>query len=61
MYVERYVASDAGEGELSRNTGEGLQALIDVALDISNLKQFLGREQPTVITVSIVHLFHVVK
>lgn len=50
MYVERYVASDAGEGELSRNTGEGLQALIDVALDISNLKQFLGREQPTVIT-----------
>jgi phosphoglucomutase len=61
MYVERYVAPDAGEGELSRNTGEGLQALIDVALDISNLKQFLGREQPTVITVSIIHLFHMVK
>ncbi|KAN0121243.1 hypothetical protein V8E52_003831 [Russula decolorans] len=61
MYVERYVASDAGEGELSRNTGEGLQALIDVALDISNLKQFLGREQPTVITVSVIHLFHIVK
>jgi phosphoglucomutase len=61
MYVERYVAADAGEGELSRNTGEGLQALIDVALDISNLKQFLGREQPTVITVSIFHFFHVVK
>ncbi|KAH9166339.1 phosphoglucomutase [Lactarius sanguifluus] len=39
MYVERY-----------RDTGEGLQALIDVALEISNLKQFLGREQPTVIT-----------
>jgi len=50
MYVERYVAPEAGEAELARNTGEGLQALIDVALEISNLKQFLGREQPTVIT-----------
>ncbi|KAH9995571.1 phosphoglucomutase [Russula vinacea] len=50
MYVERYVSPDAGEKELSRDTGEGLQALIDVALEISNLKQFLGREQPTVIT-----------
>jgi phosphoglucomutase len=52
MYVERYVAPEAGEAELARDTGEGLQALIDVALEISNLKQFLGREQPTVITVS---------
>ncbi|KAH9975939.1 phosphoglucomutase [Lactifluus volemus] len=50
MYVERYVAPEAGLVELSRDTGEGLQALIDVALEISNLKQFLGREQPTVIT-----------
>ncbi|KAI0295943.1 phosphoglucomutase [Russula brevipes] len=50
MYVERYVAPEAGEQELARDTGEGLQALIDVALDISNLKQFLGRDQPTVIT-----------
>ncbi|KAH9036443.1 phosphoglucomutase [Lactarius hengduanensis] len=50
MYVERYVAPNAGEKELARDTGEGLQALIDVALEISNLKQFLGREQPTVIT-----------
>ncbi|KAF8498639.1 phosphoglucomutase [Russula emetica] len=61
MYAERYVAAEAGEGELSRDTGEGLQALIDVALDISNLKKFLGREQPTVITVSIIHLIHIVK
>jgi phosphoglucomutase len=61
MYVERYVAPDAGAGELSRDTGEGLQALIDVALDISGLKQFLGREQPTVITASIIRLFHIVK
>lgn len=57
MYVERYVASGAGEKELARDTGEGLQALIDVALEISNLKQFLGREQPTVITVSVIPSF----
>jgi phosphoglucomutase len=52
MYVERYVAPEAGDEELARDTGEGLQALIDVALEISNLREFLGREQPTVITVS---------
>ncbi|ETW78658.1 hypothetical protein HETIRDRAFT_386831 [Heterobasidion irregulare TC 32-1] len=50
MYVERYVAAEAGEKELARDTAEGLQSLIDVALEISNLKQFLGREKPTVIT-----------
>lgn len=50
--MERYVAAEAGEKELARDTAEGLQSLIDVALEISNLKQFLGREKPTVITVS---------
>ena len=58
MYVERYVASEAGEEELARPTGDGLHALIDVALEISNLKHFLGREQPTVITVSIIAFSH---
>ena len=53
LYVERYVGPEAGEKELARDTGEGLQALIDVALDLSNLKEYLGREQPTVITVSV--------
>ncbi|KAF8269854.1 hypothetical protein EI94DRAFT_1771132 [Lactarius quietus] len=57
MYVERYVAPEAGEKELARDTGEGLQALIDVALEISNLKEFLSREQPTVITVSAISSF----
>ncbi|KAI0311109.1 hypothetical protein OF83DRAFT_1069367 [Amylostereum chailletii] len=51
MYVERYVAADAGAKELERDTAEGLKALIEVALEISQLKEFLGREQPTVITV----------
>jgi len=50
MYVERYVPPEAGEREFARDTGEGLLALIDVALEISKLKHFLGREQPTVIT-----------
>jgi phosphoglucomutase len=51
MYVERYVSKDAGAAELARPTAEGLQALIEVALQISNLTQYLGREKPTVITV----------
>lgn len=52
MYVERYVAADAGEAELKRDAQEGLKGLIEVALEISKLKEFLGVEKPTVITVS---------
>ncbi|PFH51792.1 hypothetical protein AMATHDRAFT_174556 [Amanita thiersii Skay4041] len=50
MYVERYVPSEAGPAELRRDTAEGLKGLIEVALRISKLKDFLGRERPTVIT-----------
>jgi len=50
MYVERYVAADKGAKELAKDTKEGLQALIEVALEISKLKEFLGRDEPTVIT-----------
>jgi phosphoglucomutase len=52
MYVERYVPADAGAAELAKPTPEGLKSLIEVALEISKLKEFLGRDQPTVITVS---------
>ena len=52
MYVERYVAADAGAAALSKPAAEGLQSLIEVALKISKLKEFLGRDEPTVITVS---------
>ena len=52
VYVERYVAPEAGEKELSRDTAEGLKGLIEVALKITNLQEFLGRDKPTVITVS---------
>ena len=50
MYVERYVLPDKGAAELNKSTSEGLSGLIEVALEISNLKEFLGREKPTVIT-----------
>lgn len=50
MYVERYVAADKGAEELGRETQEGLKGLIEVALEVSKLKEFLGREKPTVIT-----------
>ena len=50
MYVERYVAPAAGPAELATETAQGLKGLIEVALEISKLKEFLGREKPTVIT-----------
>ncbi|KAK7061091.1 Phosphoglucomutase-2 [Paramarasmius palmivorus] len=52
MYVERYVSPDAGVKELTADAQEGLKGLIEVALQLSKLKEFLGREKPTVITVS---------
>ncbi|KAI0791966.1 phosphoglucomutase [Abortiporus biennis] len=50
MYVERYVSKDKGAAELKKPTQEGLKGLIEVALEISKLKEFLGRDKPTVIT-----------
>ncbi|KAH9930479.1 phosphoglucomutase [Epithele typhae] len=50
MYVERYVPADAGAEELAKDTQEGLKGLIEVALEISKLPEFLEREKPTVIT-----------
>ncbi|KAI0042187.1 phosphoglucomutase [Auriscalpium vulgare] len=53
MYLERYVAPEKSAAELSGDTAEGLQSLIDVALEISKLKEFLCRDRPTVITVRV--------
>ena len=50
MYVERYVSADKGPTELNKDTQEGLKGLIEVALELSKLKEFLEREKPTVIT-----------
>lgn len=60
MYVERYLPPDAGAAELGREAADGLKDLIEVALEISKLKEFLGRDKPTVITVSLItiHILH---
>jgi len=50
MYVERYLAADAGKEALSLAASEGLKGLIEVALEVSKLKEFLGVDKPTVIT-----------
>ena len=57
MYVERYVPAAAGRAELSKPVAEGLKGLIEVALKISKLKEFLGTDKPTVITVSYGHQY----
>ena len=53
MYVERYLGPEASEEELGRDASEGLKGLIDVALKVSKLGEFLGRDKPTVITVRV--------
>ncbi|KAJ3515178.1 hypothetical protein NLJ89_g1926 [Agrocybe chaxingu] len=50
MYVERYVGPKGGVEALLKLAAEGLQSLIEVALEISKLKEFLGVDKPTVIT-----------
>lgn len=50
MYVERYVAKEKGAEELAKETQAGLKGLIEVALELSKLKELLGRDKPTVIT-----------
>ncbi|ELU41120.1 phosphoglucomutase [Rhizoctonia solani AG-1 IA] len=47
MYIERY---SKDKSQFKKNTAEGLQPLIDAALEFTKLKQYLGREEPTVIT-----------
>jgi phosphoglucomutase len=50
MYIERYLEAEADEKELTRDAQDGLKGLIEVALEISRLTEFLGRDKPTVIT-----------
>ncbi|CAG8446726.1 13199_t:CDS:2 [Acaulospora morrowiae] len=47
LYVEKY---SQNVSEYESDTQEALKPLIDVALEISKLQQFTGREKPTVIT-----------
>jgi len=50
MYIERYLAAEAEDKELMRDAQDGLKGLIEVALEISKLPEYLGRDKPTVIT-----------
>lgn len=47
LYVEKYSDNPA---EYANDTQVALKPLIDVALELSQLKEFTGRTEPTVIT-----------
>jgi phosphoglucomutase len=50
LYVEKY---SKNEGEYGLDAQVGLKPLIEVALGVSKLKEFTGRDKPDVITVSL--------
>lgn len=50
LYVEKY---SKDESEYGKDAQDGLKPLIEVALAISKLKEYTGRDKPDVITVSI--------
>ncbi|KAK9841959.1 hypothetical protein WJX81_001206 [Elliptochloris bilobata] len=50
MYVEQYVAPNAGPERLHADAAAALAPLVDVALRLSNMKHLTGRDAPTVIT-----------
>lgn len=45
MYIEAYEATD-----VLGAAGDTLKPLINIALEISQLKKYTGRDEPTVIT-----------
>lgn len=47
MYLEKY---EPNTGDLGQITGEAMEGLVNVALELSNLVAMTGREEPTVIT-----------
>nr|ODN91024.1 phosphoglucomutase [Cryptococcus depauperatus CBS 7855] len=49
LYVEKY---SKDESEYGKDAQDGLKPLIEVALTLSKLKEFIGSEKPSVITVS---------
>ena len=50
MYVEQYVAPEAGPERLHADAATALAPLVDVALTLSNMRSLTGRDKPTVIT-----------
>ncbi len=47
MYIEQY---SQDESKLGLDAQEALKPIIDLALETSRLKEFTGRDKPTVIT-----------
>lgn len=47
VYVDAY---EADEAKHTKSAAEMLAPCVDVALQVSKLKEFTGRDQPTVIT-----------
>ena len=47
LYIEQYSADTATHGKDAQDV---LKNIIDLALDVSQLKKLTGREKPTVIT-----------
>eukprot|EP00891_Asterochloris_glomerata_P006902 jgi/Astpho2/6902/Aster-07898 len=50
VYIESYVAPDAGEDKLTQKTEDALKSLVNIALTLSDIKRLTGRNEPTVIT-----------
>ena len=50
LYLEKLTPPSAGDEELLRAPILALQRLADQAVAFAKLKEFLGREEPTVIT-----------
>ena len=48
MYVEKYVAPEAGEAALIQDTAEAVGPLVKAALAMSDLAHLTGRKEPTV-------------
>ena len=50
MYVEKYVAPEAGKEALRQEAKDALAPLVQVALTLSDMAHLTGRDEPTVIT-----------
>lgn len=47
LYCDSY---ESPEGDIAGNPQDVLKSIVKIALEISQLKEFTGREEPTVIT-----------
>ena len=47
LYCDSY---ESPEGDINGNPQDVLKSIVKIALEISQLKEFTGREEPTVIT-----------